>query len=81
MNTERWIAAGEYADGTQIERAFPYPGYNTYAAEQEACTDLEAWLIEVVGDNHGGCTFYSVSYTDCYDPEWDCPEYSAREEV
>ena len=81
MSTERWIATGEAADGTVIERAFPYTGYNTYAAEQEACSDIEAWLIEVACGNHGGCTFYSVSYTDCYDPEFDAPEYRAGEEV
>lgn len=78
---EKWIAYGEFADGTSVERAFPYTGYNTYTGECEAAQDLEAWIIEVVGEKHGGCTFYSVSYTDGYDPEWDCPEYNSREEL
>lgn len=75
MMQERWLAYGECADGTVIEYAFPYPGYPTSAAENKAQSDIEAWLIEVACEKHGGCTFYSVSYTDCYDPEFDPPEY------
>lgn len=73
---ERWLAYGECADGTIIEQAFHYSGYPTYAAEMEAQHDIEAWLIEVACEAHGGCEFYSVSYTDCYDPDFDPPEYN-----
>lgn len=81
MDTERWLAYGECADGTIIERAFPYTGYNTYVAEQDAAHDIETWLIEVACEEHGGCEFYSVAYTDCYESEFDCPEYNYKEEV
>ena len=42
ITMEKWIAYGEFADGTSIERAFPYTGYNTYTGECEAAQDLEA---------------------------------------
>ena len=75
MSNERWLAYGECADGTVIEEAFPYTGYLTWVAENDAQHDIEAWLIESACEEHGGCTFYSVSYTDCYDPEFDPPEH------
>lgn len=53
-----WNAYAEYADGTVIDRDFPYCEGANYSAECERQYDLEAWLLE----QHDGCTFYSVSY-------------------
>lgn len=55
-----WNAVAEYADGTRIEKDFPYNEGGNYNAECERQYELEAWLIE----QHEGCTFYSVSYTE-----------------
>lgn len=55
-----WNAVAEYADGTRIEKNFPYYENGDYAAEGERQYELEAWLI----DQHEGCTFYSVSYIE-----------------
>lgn len=71
---EKWEAYAECADGTTIKKFFNYTGYPTYTAEQNRQHEIEAWLIEVACEKHGGCEFYSVSYTDCYDPEWDIEE-------
>lgn len=55
-----WNAVAEYADGTRIEKNFPYYENGNYQAECERQHELEAWLIE----QHEGCTFYSVSYIE-----------------
>ena len=55
-----WNAVAEYADGTRIEKNFPYYEDGNYQAECERQYELEAWLIE----RHEGCTFYSVSYIE-----------------
>ena len=53
-----WNAVAEYADGTRIEKNFPYREAGNYQAECERQCELEAWLI----GQHEGCTYYSVSY-------------------
>ena len=58
-----WNAVGEYADGTRIEKNFPYYEEGNYGRECDRQYQLEAWLIEQ-GEKHGGCTFYSVCYVD-----------------
>lgn len=58
-----WYAVAEYTDGTRIEKYFPYHENGNYNAECERQYDLECWLIEQ-GEEHGGCTFYSVAYVD-----------------
>ena len=55
-----WNAVAEYADGTRIEKNFPYYEDGNYQAECERQYELEAWLIE----RHEGCTFYSVNYIE-----------------
>ena len=41
-----WNAVAEYADGTRIEKNFPYYEDGNYQAECERQYELEAWLIE-----------------------------------
>ena len=53
-----WIAVAEYADGTRIEKNFPYNEGGNYNKECEKQYELEAWLIGL----HDDCVFYSVSY-------------------
>ena len=55
-----WNAVAEYADGTRIEKKFPYREAGKYQAECGRQYELEAWLIE----RHDGCTYYSVSYME-----------------
>ncbi len=55
-----WEAIAEYADGTRIEKYFPYNENGNYNAECERQYELEAYLIGL----HDNCTFYSVSYID-----------------
>lgn len=58
-----WNAVGEYADGTRIEKNFPYYEEGNYNLECDKQFQLENWLIGQ-GENHGGCIFYSVCYVD-----------------
>lgn len=51
-----WLAHGEYADGTVIEKEFPYYEDGNYIAEADRQHDLEQWLLDI----HDGCEFYSV---------------------
>ena len=53
-----WYAVAEYADGTRIEKYFPYHENGNYSAECERQYDIECWLIS----QHEDCTFYSVAY-------------------
>lgn len=55
-----WCAIGEYADGTRIEKKFPYWENGNYAAEIERQYSLENWIINA----HENCTFYSVDYVE-----------------
>ena len=54
----KWIGYAEYADGTYVEKEFPYNANGHYTKECEEQYDIECWLIE----HHEDCTFYSVSY-------------------
>lgn len=55
-----WFAVAEYADGTRVEKSFPYREGGNYHAECERQYEIEAWLI----GRHDGCTFYSVIYEE-----------------
>lgn len=52
-----WLASATYADGTEVEREFPYTAEN-YREEQEEQYRLESWLLGY----HPDCTWYSVSF-------------------
>ena len=56
----KWNAVAEYADGTRIEKNFPYHEAGNYPAECQRQYELEAWLI----GQHEECTYYSVSYME-----------------
>lgn len=51
-----WYACAEYADGTRIEKYFPYYEDGDYEKEEERQYELEAWLL----GKHEGCIWYSV---------------------
>lgn len=53
-----WLASAEYADGTRIERQFPYMENGNYHLENERQQELEEWLIGY----HDDCTWCSVVY-------------------
>lgn len=55
-----WYAYAEYEDGTVIEEYFPYNERDNYKLECDRQYELECWLIE----EHDGCTYYSVGYTE-----------------
>ena len=55
-----WNAVAEYADGTRIEKYFPYHENGNYNAECERQYDIECWLLS----QHEDCTFYSVAYVE-----------------
>ena len=55
-----WEAVAEYADGTRIEKTFPYNEGGNYAMENERQYEIECWLLE----QHPDCTYYSVCYVD-----------------
>ena len=55
-----WYAVAEYADGTRIERNFPYHENGNYNAECERQYDIECWLIS----QHDDCIYYSVVYVE-----------------
>ena len=55
-----WYAVAEYADGTRIEKNFPYHENGNYSAECERQYDIECWLLS----QHEDCTFYSVVYVE-----------------
>ena len=55
-----WYAVAEYADGTRIEKYFPYHENGNYNAECERQYDIERWLLS----QHKDCTFYSVAYVE-----------------
>ena len=56
----KWVAWARYADGTEIEKAFPYRENGSYSRECEREYQLECWLIE----EHEGCVEYSVNFVD-----------------
>lgn len=55
-----WNAVAEYADGTRIEKNFPYNENGNYNAECERQYDIECWLML----QHEDCIFYSVAYVE-----------------
>ena len=55
-----WNAVAEYADGTRIEKNFPYHENGNYNAECERQYDIECWLMS----QHEDCIFYSVAYVE-----------------
>lgn len=55
-----WNAVAEYADGTRIEKNFPYDENGNYQAECERQYDIECWLMS----QHEDCIFYSVAYVE-----------------
>jgi len=52
-----WEARAEYADGTTIEKLFPYRERGIYSLECERQYELEWWLLS----RHDDCTWYSVT--------------------
>ena len=50
----------EYAEGTRIEKYFPYHENGNDNAECERQYDIECWLLS----QHEDCTFYSVAYVE-----------------
>lgn len=57
---EHWNARATYADGTEIDKDFPYTADGNYSKECEEQYRIEAWLLE----EHEGCTWYSVDYVN-----------------
>jgi hypothetical protein len=55
-----WLAEAEYADGTTIERWFPYNEGGNPIAENDRQYDIECWLLE----QHPDCTWMSVIVCD-----------------
>lgn len=58
-----WKAVAEYANGTRIEKCFPYQERGIWTLENERQYDLECWLMEKACE-YGDCTFYSVTFTE-----------------
>ena len=56
----QWCGVAEYADGTSVEKYYPYYENDNYYRECKRQQDIEAELIE----GHEGCTYYSVSVVD-----------------
>ena len=54
-----WLASAEYADGTTVDRYFPYNERN-YLQENLKQFELESWLIAC----HEDCVWYSVCVVD-----------------
>ena len=59
-----WEARAEYADGTSIDRTFPF---REDMDEDEQQYQLECWLIERNKD----CTWYTVNFVCAYDDEYE----------
>ena len=55
-----WNAVAEYADGTRIEKNFPYNESGNYQAECERQYDIECWLMS----QHEDSIFYCVGYVE-----------------
>ena len=58
-----WIAAADYADGTRVERKFPYNEGGNYIREQNRQYELECWLMHQT-EVHGNIEWYSVNYEE-----------------
>lgn len=57
-----WEARAEYADGTEVCKNIPYIA-GSIRQDNEEQYRIEYELIER-GNNHGGCTWYSVNYVE-----------------
>ena len=57
-----WIARAKYADGSEIEKRFPYTADGNYARECEEQYKIECWLLERETDSP--CVWYSVDYEE-----------------
>lgn len=55
-----WEAVAEYANGSRIEKKFPYNEGGNYMLENERQYEIECWLLE----RHPDCTYYSVCYVE-----------------
>lgn len=55
-----WKARAKYADGTVIEKNFPYYEDGNYSLENERQYELESWLLSA----HDECVWYSVDYIE-----------------
>ena len=57
-----WEARAEYADGSEVCKNIPYiPG--SIRQDNQEQYEIECDLISR-GENHGGCTWYSVNYVE-----------------
>ncbi len=54
-----WEAYGEYADGSVIQKDFPYTAKN-YREECEEEFEIECWLV----DRDVECLYYSVAFIE-----------------
>lgn len=57
-----WEAIAEYADGTRIKKNFPYQENGNWLLENRRQNELECWFEQA--EEHKGCVFYSVTYTE-----------------
>ena len=57
-----WIARAKYADGSEIEKRFPYTADGNYARECEEQYEIECWPLE--RETGSPCVWYSVDYEE-----------------
>ena len=57
-----WIARAKYADGSEIEKRFPYTADGNYARECEEQYEIECLLLE--RETGSPCVWYSVEYEE-----------------
>ncbi len=57
-----WIARAKYADGSEIEKSFPYTANGNYGKECKEQYEIECWLLE--RESKTPCVWYSVDYVD-----------------
>lgn len=55
-----WEARAEYADGSTIDKTFPYNENGNSLLENQRQYEIECWLLE----QHEDCTWYSVNYIE-----------------
>lgn len=56
-----WNAAATYADGTEIDKDFPYCERGNYKAECDKQYALEWWLMEQI-EKYGDIEWHSVTF-------------------
>ena len=57
-----WVARAKYADGSELEKCFPYTADGNYVRECEEQYEIECWLLE--RDTESPVIWYSVDYVD-----------------